>query len=189
MAVYGIEYPVFAKITAESANEAPTYDTGHVIGALMKADISLTRASGEMYGDNVLIEAANDATGGTITLQVDELSSDALTGMVGYTGTESDGYKVYSESTPRVGFGYIRNTVHRGKQSAWAVWYPAVQFSLGNESYSTKAESTTFTGETVEGRIFPMVVDETNKPLVNEIKKFETVTAAKEWLDGKAGIS
>ena len=58
MAQFGAKRPVFAPIKTTPDGALPTYDYEKkvTIGKLVKADLTVTNASGELYGDDALAE-------------------------------------------------------------------------------------------------------------------------------------
>ena len=56
MASFGAKYIKFAPVKSEPANGLPTYDTAVEIGNLVKAELTVNLASGEIYANNMLDE-------------------------------------------------------------------------------------------------------------------------------------
>ena len=58
MAQFGAKRPIFAPTKTTPDNALPTYDYEHVVtvGKLVKADLTVTNASGELYADDALAE-------------------------------------------------------------------------------------------------------------------------------------
>lgn len=189
MAFVGLEYPVCAPIDQENESAEPTYKPGLVVGRAMSADVSYDRSDEEMYADNVLAESDNSILGGTVTLGVDRLLPEAKVMILDMVKAQDGTITEYGDASPYVGFGYIRNLRYKGKPIITAYWIYKVQFGPSNESASTKQRNTQFSGESVEGNMMPIVVDATEKPAVRKHKEFETVAAAKAWLNGLAGIT
>ena len=56
MAAFGAKYIKFAPIKTEPATGMPTYDAPVTLGDLVKAELTINLASGEIYGDDRLVE-------------------------------------------------------------------------------------------------------------------------------------
>lgn len=58
MAQFGAKRPIFAPTKTTPDNALPTYDYEKVVtvGKLVKADLTVTNASGELYADDALAE-------------------------------------------------------------------------------------------------------------------------------------
>ena len=74
MASFGANYPCFCPVAAEPENARPTYKGEPVqIGRLVKADLSVTLATGELYADNVLAESVAEFASGSIAMETDDM--------------------------------------------------------------------------------------------------------------------
>ena len=61
MASFGAKYPYFCPVKAEPEDARPIYDGEPVrIGRLVKADLSITLASGQLYADDQLAESVDE---------------------------------------------------------------------------------------------------------------------------------
>ena len=181
MAKTGIRYAVFA--IATEANGAITYSSGKRISPVAGFNGSINQANGKDYGDDMVVETDNTVTGGTLTVELNQDEDDIYTMLLGHsalTGTDTAiQYKV-TDVAPFVGVGAIGKS---GTQ--WvAKWYTKVQFHEPADDNTTKQENVTFNHVTLEGDI---LIPESG--LWKERETFETETAAKTWLNGKAGIS
>lgn len=191
MAYIGLEYPVAAKIEKENENARPTYTGGMVIGRAMSGNVSFERNNEEMYADNVIAESDNSIIGGTVTLQLDKLVEAAKKLLLNMKEDATNAGDVieYSGASPEVGFGYIRNQRFKGKPLITAYWIFKVQFGLSNEDIQTKQKNYQFQGESIEGNMMPIAVNDTGEPAVRIHREFDTIPAAKAWLNSLAGIA
>lgn len=190
MAFTGLQYAVVAAITAETEGSAITYGTGKVLGRMISANISWTRNDNPLYADDAIAENDNGVTGGTIELNVDDISDDGRVYVLGETevtvtgGTE---YETTEAPAPYVGVGFLRVKRKAGVTSYIAEWVHKVQFGMDSEEAQTKGESIEWQTPTLNGKIFAVRNDSS---LVNHYRRtatFETLAAAKAWLDDKAG--
>ena len=71
MAQFGAKRPIFAPTKTTPDNALPTYDYEHVVtvGKLVKADLTVTNASGELYADDALAEKVDMFASGSLALE------------------------------------------------------------------------------------------------------------------------
>lgn len=77
MAFVGMKHVVAAPIKTEVAGQAVTYDAGVEIGAAISATVTINRNTEGLYANDALKESDNSITGGTIDLNIDDISDDA----------------------------------------------------------------------------------------------------------------
>lgn len=196
MAFVGLRYPVAAPVATDTAGTAITYSTGFVVGKAITANIKKNHNTNPLYADDTIAEMDNGITGMTIELNVDDLSDSVRADLLGLSTVNTSGTSVtvdYYEETdnaaPYVGFGYIRVRRKGGSTTYQGVWVHKVQFGEDNESTQTKGENIEWQTPTLNGTVFGVQNDTSGKIKYREIKPFETETAAKTWLNGKAGIT
>ena len=71
MAQFGAKRPIFAPTKTTPDNALPTYDYEKVVtvGKLVKADLTVTNASGELYADDALAEKVDMFASGSLALE------------------------------------------------------------------------------------------------------------------------
>lgn len=196
MAYIGLQHVVAAKLGTETDGSAPTYQSGGmVIGKAMAANLTLNRNDNPLYADDAEAENDNGVVGGTIEINIDDLSIEARKFVLGEeevtTGTGNSATTEYwttEEAAPYVGVGYLRVRRKNGTTSYEALWYPKVQFGENNENASTKGQQIEWQTPTIIGRIMGVRPDSTLKAKFRARKTFETLAAAVAWLDDKAGV-
>lgn len=176
MAKKGIEYAVFG-IFNETAG---TYSSGRYLSPVAGYNGTPAKTDVTDYGDNRAVEADISVTGGTLSVEFNNESEDIYTMLLGHTITDGVIEHNANDIAPYVGTGAIG----REGASYVAKFYKKVQFSEPNDENVTKQENTTFNHITVEGKIF-VLADGSWK----ETKRFSTLAAAKEWLNGLVNIS
>lgn len=183
MAKKGIRYAVFAHAT-EAVDGTITYSEGVNISPVAGFNGQTTRASGKDYGDDRVVDTENSVNGGTLTVELNNDEDDIYTYLLGHTkATGQTGNPItfnVDDEAPRVGVGAY------GKSGTkWvAKWYSLVQFSEPNDDNSTRQDSAVFNHITLEGEILiPANGDWKQR------ETFSTETAAKAWVNSKAGIS
>lgn len=178
MAKTGIRYAVFAKLGNDGS-----YTEGVNISPVAGFNGSMNVSNNADYGDDVVQERDNAVTGGTLSVELNNDEDDIYTYLLGHTAaTGSDTAIQYKDTdvAPFVGVGAIGKSGNK-----WvAKWYCKVKFREPNDDNSTKQENTTYNHITIEGDIY---IPDDNLWKLRET--FDTLTAAKTWLNNKAGIS
>ena len=190
----GIMYPVAAPIDAYTPYSGITYDDGVVVSQARGANLTCETADGEFYGDDILLDSENEILSYTLEFEAAGLSDAVRAGLLGEVKGSSDEYKITGASAPDVGFGYIK--VMRDDSSGSVVtnyeawWYYKMKFSQPNEEARTKERTLEWRTPTISGRgagVFLTAAAEV--PDFAEHKTFTSLTAAKAYLNTKAGIS
>jgi phi13 family phage major tail protein len=189
MARIGLKGLTCATVSGGGAGSAVTYTGGQTVADLMiSADVSLNTEDAKLSADNHVVERANGITGGTISLELASLPNTLKTKLLGYT-VSSKVLTVTGEAAPYVGFGYITCEITAGVKSYVGYWFPKVQFSMTDDSASTKGESTEFKTNTITGEIMSVVVTSSGPNEYYYTDTDSTEAAVRTWLNGKAGIS
>ena len=148
MAQFGAKRPIFAPTKTTPDNALPTYDYEHVVtvGKLVKADLTVTNASGELYADDALAEKVDMFASGSLALETDDKTDEVHAAIHGATKdtqssevTDSDG-----DVAPRGGLCYYKVIIRNGVRYFKGVFHPLVKAILGNDSAATKGSSITF---------------------------------------------
>ena len=185
MSKIGIEYAVFAPAT--QAAGSITYSEGFYVGPIAVYNSTVSIASGKDYGDDHVVATVNDVTGGTITIEFNHENDDIRTKLLGHTKDTQSAEVSYkgSDVAPYLGTGFVGKS-REGNQNVYrAKWYALVQFKEPNDDNSTKGENVTFGHVSVEGDI---IIPEGDLEWKKE-KSFDTLAAAKAWLNEIADIS
>lgn len=190
MAFTGLQYAVVAAITAETEGSAVTYGTGKVLGRMISANISWTRNDNPLYADDAIAENDNGVTGGTIELNIDDISDEGRVYVLGETEvtvTNGKEYETTEAPAPYVGLGFLRVKRKAGVTSYIAEWVHKVQFGMDSEEAQTKGESIEWQTPTLNGKIFGVRNDSSLNNHYRRTATFDTLAEAKAWLDDKAG--
>lgn len=189
----GMMYPVASQVNTYTPNSSITYKTGFVVDEAREATVTFTTADGEFHGDNVVLDVDNSVTGFTIDFESTGLADSVRVSLLGETKNSNDEYVIGGAPTPVVGFGFIRNM--RDDSSGTVVetieawWIYRVRFSHPNEQARTKEGSTEWRTPVINGKgLGVYLTDGQAHPDFLAHKTFETVSAAKAWLNTKANI-
>lgn len=176
MAKKGIEYAVFGLL-----QEDKSYKDGKYLSPVAGFNGTPTKSNVTDYGDNRALETDNSVTGGTLSVELNDDNDDIYVFLLGHKKDDQSGEIVYNvnDRPPLVGCGAIGQSGEKyvGK------FYRKVQFGEPNDENSTKQENVTFAHTTIEGTI--LIPDD---GIWKERQTFDTLEAAKTWLNGKAGI-
>ena len=189
----GMLHPVAAPVSAYTPGSAITYGTGSVIAEARGATVSWERADGTFYGDDVVLDTDNGVLGYSIEFEPSGLPDAARALLLGETAT-SDAYTIKDTASPDVGFGYVRrmratNSSGQIAESYEGWWFMKVKFGVSSEETRTKERSTEWRVPTLTGTGMGVSLDATGTLSFAEHKTFATLTAAKAYVDAKAGIS
>ena len=148
MAQFGAKRPRFAPVASTPAGALPTYDAEKVvtIGKLVKADLSVTNASGELYADDALAEKVDMFASGVLALETDDKTDEVHAAIHGATKDTESGEVTDSDSdnAPRGGITYYKVIIRNGVRYYKGVFLPLCKAILGNDSAATKGSSITF---------------------------------------------
>ena len=159
MAQFGAKRPIFAPTKTTPDNALPTYDYEKVVtvGKLVKADLTVTNASGELYADDALAEKVDMFASGSLALETDDKTDEVHAAIHGATKdtqssevTDSDG-----DVAPRGGLCYYKVIIRGGVRYFKGVFHPLVKAILGNDSAATKGSSITSSASAGRSRSRP----------------------------------
>lgn len=189
MAFVGLKYAAFAPIKTETPGSPIVYDTGIVVGRMIGADITYTRNSESLYADDAQIESDNSMTGGTVNLNLDDISDEANEKMLGMVKSEDDVYSETGDPSPYGGFGYIRVRSLRGKTDYIAYWIHKTQLSIASENAATKTQNVNWQTPTVSGNIMAAQPYADMKNHFRDHKVFANEKDAYAWINERAHIT
>lgn len=186
MASFGAKYPRFSPIASEPAAALPKYaTTGPVtIGKLVKADLTVTLASGKLYADDGLAESVDEFSSGSLAMETDDMEDSVASVVYGATATEQKVSYKAGDSAPMGGVAYYKVLMRNGVKLYKGYFYPRVKAMLGNDSAATKADSVTFGTAATTFTVFRCNSDEWR---ITE--EFTTEAAAKAWVDEQLAAS
>jgi len=188
MALIGMEYPVFAPIATEVEGSAVTYSAGFVLGKAVEGTLELTHNDARLYANNVLVESDNTANGGSVGLTLDHLRVDVLENAMNFKKTGTT-YTATDAAAPYGGFGFISNAMVDGVKKCIGFWVYKTCFALGSLGFSTKGQSTSFSTQSMNGALMGVYQDSTGNADFYDVQEFTSESAARTWLNGKAGIT
>ena len=184
MSSFGAKNPYFAPIESEPEGELPVYKGEPVkIGRLVKADLTLTMASGKLYADDELAESAEEFVSGSIAMETDDILDTVASVIYGATVKEKTVVYNTSDNPPPGGLAYYKKLMRHGKLVFKGLFFPRVKAALGNDAAQTKADSITFGTSTTN-----FTVSNANNGDWRFTEEFETEDAALAWVKAMLGF-
>lgn len=184
MASFGAKNPYFAPIESEPEVTLPVYKGEPVkIGRLVKADLTLTMASGKLYADDELAESAEEFVSGSIAMETDDILDTVASVIYGATVKEKTVVYNTSDNPPPGGLAYYKKLMRHGKLVFKGLFFPRVKAALGNDAAQTKADSITFGTSTTN-----FTVSNANNGDWRFTEEFETEDAALAWVKAMLGF-
>lgn len=181
MASFGAKYPHFAKIKEEPEGQLPVYEGEPVrIGRLVKADLSVTMASGKLFADDVLAESVEEFVSGSLAMETDDMEDSVASVVYGAEVADKEVHYKSGDSAPVGGLSYYKVLKRRGKTIYKGYFHPRVQAALGNDSAGTKTDNITFGTTNTSFTVFPC--ESTDWRITSE---FENENEVKAWVKEK----
>lgn len=182
MASFGAKRPIFNPIDTQPEGERPTYkeEKPLEIGKLIKAERTVTMASGKLYANDELAESVDEFVSGNIAMETDDMVDEVATVMYGATVSNKEVSYKAGDTAPEGGLAYYKVLMRSGKKVYKGYFYPRVKAVLGNDTAQTKGDSITFGTSATNFTVFRCNSDEW---VVTE--EFETEAACVEWCDEK----
>lgn len=194
MAYIGLRHPVVATFSQSADGSMPTYESAHVLGRAITANVTKNHNNNPLYADDIIDEDDNSLTGMTLTFGVNDIEEQDIVRLFGSLGeydpdTGAFWWEDTGEPGRTVGFGYIRVRRLQGVDWFEAVWYWKVLFTDDAEESKTKGETIEWQTPTITGRVHGVYIDDSGIPRFRRRMMFKTMLAAQLWLDGMANFS
>ncbi len=188
----GMMYPVFAPITGHTDGSMPTYGNGVVIHEARNATISMSYNDNPLYGDDRIVADDNGLQSMTVSFESTGLSDSDRRLLFGEEQGTVGGLTaqlVSDNETPYGGFGFVRKMYDdNGK------WYEAwiilkIKFQEESQATNTREGTISWGTPTLNGRAAGVYIDSGNKQRFIAHASFDTVAAAKSWINTVLNVS
>jgi len=190
MAKIGIKGLTYAPFTSGGEGSAITYGTGVKLDDYMiRADINEERSDSGFYADDHKIDSDNSMTGMNVALELSNTQATLEKDFLGYTSGTGDELHATDKPSPFVGVGFIRKERFKGAITYHAYWIYKAQFSKDGDSTTTKGESLEFQTESLTGQAVAVCLTSGGDNIFYSHLRGTTETAARTWLNSKAGIT
>ena len=162
-----------------------TYEKGRHLGTAATFNITPTANDVKDHGDNRVTETDTSVTGGTVSLELNDMEQELQAFLLGHKIGETNGEVTANvdDIAPLVILGAIGTSIVNKKNKYIAKAYRNVQFKEPNDENATKQDTTNFTHTTLEGNI--IIPEDGNWKSSAEFDTYET---AKTWLEKKCGF-
>ena len=185
MSKIGIEYLVMGELGTSTSGSAATYTNARTMGTTVNISGSPNTNDAKDYGDDNAVETDNSVTGGTLSIEKNELALDEYAFLLGHEYDAEDGVISNAEDVPPfLGVGIIGKSKVNNELVFKAKFYYKVQFAEPTDENATKEESTSFAHDTIEGQIYML----DNGDWKNQ-NTFDDLDDAKAWLNGILSIT
>ena len=188
----GMMYPVFAPLVSHTDGSLPTYGTGVVIQEARNCTITKTYNDNPLYGDDRTVDDDNGLQALTASFEPTGLTDADRVLLFGEEKISIGGLTAQVESdneTPYGGFGYIRKMRDDGvkKFEAWIIL--KIKFQEESQATNTKEGSISWGTPTLNGRAAGLYIDSSDKLRWRVHETFDTIAAAKSWLNTVLNVS
>ena len=186
----GMLYPVFAPLDTHTDGSMPVYKAGRVIQEARGASVTYEYNDNPLYGDNRIVDEDNGMTGVTIEFESTGLNDEDRRILFGEDTYQTTAQWVSDSETPYGGFGYIRRMRNAGERT-YEVWITLkIKFTeTRQETRTQEGNQITWGTPTISGRGASLDVDGSGKLRYQLHQTFETISAAKTWLNTMLNVS
>ena len=188
----GMRRSYFGLITAEGASAHPTYATPAGMGEAVKAELSITTATGSIFGDDVDLLDVEEFVSAQMDAETacDDLETNAKIFGHTYSSTGDNANEEISgmdDAPPLGAYAYIQHLIKKDKTHAFRgvfLYKVAAIASSEKDASATKASG-------IDPKMYPVsfkvFVDNAGK--WRSRKEFTTQADAENWILGKYGVS
>lgn len=180
MANIGLRKPFFAPLKTTGTG----YDAPATLGQAVNVKISVNKAEGELYGDDVMVESDSEFSSATIDLGVTTVPVAFHQSMFGHTTSEEETTYSVNDTPPEGGFGIIGVEKVDGKRKFVANFFPRAKFSEPDSEYETKSGSISYKTPSISGKA---MADSTG--VWKKDKICDTEADAVKWLNTQYGVA
>lgn len=111
MSQFGAKYIKFNPIKDQPENALPTYsENGPVrMGRLVKADLTVNMATGELYADDELAESVSEFSSGSLVVETDDMEDKVASVVYGCEVVDKLVHYKSGDAPPEGGVAYYSN--------------------------------------------------------------------------------
>lgn len=191
MATVGLSKPYYAIYS--NSGTTVTYANGGLLGRASEVDLSLENADANiLYLDNAPAESVQSFAGGTLTLNIGELSLSVAAAIFGLTTesvtTPSGTVLAFpaEPSIPYVGIGFIIKGITNGTANWMAVLLTKAQFQIPGDAATTQGESIEWQTKELTATLMR---DDTANGDWKKLGYFASEADAETWLKSQLSIT
>lgn len=151
MATIGLDKLYYATITEAQDTGEETYGTPKKLAEAISVELSVESAEGSLYADDKVSESVREFSGGTISINTNDIAPADLADILGATVDKNGVVIQTAEDSPKpVALGF-RAKKSNGKYRYF--WLYRVLFGVPSTTLNTKGDSIEFQTPTTEGTI------------------------------------
>lgn len=151
MATIGLDKLYYAPITEAEGTGEETYGSPKKLAEAISVELSVESAEGSLYADDKVSESVREFSGGTISINTNDIAPADLAAILGSTVDKNGVLIQTSEDSPKpVALGF-RAKKANGKYRYF--WLYRVLFGVPSTTLNTKGDSIEFKTPTTEGTI------------------------------------
>lgn len=182
MANFGLSKPWIASLNVES----DTYSGAFKCGKAINTSVTPNFNEGPLFADNQQTENITEFKNAAVVLGVDSLPATAPKVMFGHDVAEDGTETSNSEDAAAyVGYGFITTEVKSGVKKYRACLLHKVKFTEGEESYTTKGDSITFSTPNLSG----VALANNKGDWRTKSPFFDSEAEADAWIQEKLGVT
>lgn len=182
MANFGLSKPWIASLNVETDTYTDAFKCGKAVNTTVTPNVN----EGQLFADNQQTENVTEFKNAAVALGVDTLPKKAPKVMFGHKVDEDGTETSNSEDAGSyVGYGFITTEVKDGVKSYRACLLTKVKFIEGEESYTTKGDSITFSTPNLSG----IALANNSGDWRIKSPSFPTEAEADAWIQEKLGVT
>jgi len=180
MAQIGLKYAKYSPIDAEG-----DYTGSKILGKIIANKPNVNVAEAKLYANDVVAESVSEVVGGTIEVQLTEITAPTYAEVLGhaYNETTKEVVRNSNDVAPYCGFGRVIVKMVDNAKKYKAEFLTKVKFKESLTEEKTKGESIEFGTPTLNADFF--VEEDGTWSRANE---FDTLTEAQTYLDGLMAV-
>nr|DAL91780.1 MAG TPA: tail tube protein [Caudoviricetes sp.] len=178
----GMRSSYFAKIKTEPENAHPTYDPKVDMGAAVKGYVSITTASGEIPGDDVILMRSERFVSAQADVETTKSDLELNALCFGHTFSEESGEESSSDDEAPVGaYAFVEPVMDKTKKVTYrATFLRKVQAVASSEKTEADTKKNDFSPK-MNSISFFVMPDNTGSWRAR--KEFDTEAAAENYID------
>jgi len=184
MAKMGLKLFAWAPLKDEPENAFPVHGIGAIFGKAVSTNMSIARAEGELYADDMLAEYVSEFVSADLTAEVDNIDIERQAILYGARYDAVNGMQCYPDDTPPYGgIGGYQVLMIRGVRKFRAWFFPKAKAALPDWNGTTKGSSISFGTEPIAMKIMapaygPWYV----------VREFAVEAAARAFIEEKLNV-
>lgn len=156
MALIGVRFPRYCPYTvttSQDGTESEEFGTGKVMGKAMSVNVTINAEPQYQYADDGVAETVTEFTGGTIANELNDMIDSVEAELLGKSTVDGMIQSKSDDNAPYVRVGFIEPHMLNNKRQFKVQIYTRVKYSPPGKSLTTKGQTVTFAGVTINGAL------------------------------------